>query len=173
MVEQVVAHLVEQLLGVEIEAGLGAVPRGVPEPGDPTLAREPFHRSTLLPVAPQRPESTRGGARGHNGGPCEPPPCSSPSVLLAVGVTACSRDESSSLPRPSKPFCEAAHRYDVRVEKAAPIGEQIQIVQRMADHAPKDIAKDTADLPRRAPAASPRATSRWSTTPRSRRPSTT
>jgi hypothetical protein len=64
-------------------------------------------------------------------------------LLLTVGVTACTRDESSSLPRPSKPFCEAAHRYDVRVEKLAPIGEQIQIVQRMADHAPKDIAKDT------------------------------
>src|SRR6476659_476305 len=64
-------------------------------------------------------------------------------MLLTVGVTACTRDESSSLPRPSKPFCEAAHRYDVRVEKLAPIGEQIQIVQRMADHAPKDIAKDT------------------------------
>ena len=64
-------------------------------------------------------------------------------LLLAVGVTACSRDESSSLPRPSKPFCEAAHRYDVRVEKLAPIGEQINIVQEMADHAPKDIAKDT------------------------------
>jgi hypothetical protein len=65
-------------------------------------------------------------------------------VLVALGLSACTRDESSSLPRPSKPFCEAAHRYDVRVEKAAPIGEQIQIVQRMADHAPKDIAKDTA-----------------------------
>jgi hypothetical protein len=65
-------------------------------------------------------------------------------VLVALGLSACTRDESSSLPRPSKPFCEAAHRYDVRVEKAAPIGEQIEIVQRMADHAPKDIAKDTA-----------------------------
>jgi hypothetical protein len=64
-------------------------------------------------------------------------------LLLAVGVTACSGDESSSLPRPSKPFCEAAHRYDVRVEKNAPISEQIHIVQEMADHAPKDIAKDT------------------------------
>ena len=64
-------------------------------------------------------------------------------VLMALGLGACTRDESSSLPRPSKPFCEAAHRYDVRVEKAAPIGEQIQIVQQMANHAPKDIAKDT------------------------------
>ena len=31
----------------------------------------------------------------------------------------------------------------MRVEKLAPIGEQINIVQKMADHAPKDIAKDT------------------------------
>jgi hypothetical protein len=64
-------------------------------------------------------------------------------MFLAVGVTACSREEGSSLPRPSKPFCEAAHRYDVRVEKRAPISEQIHIVQEMADHAPKDIARDT------------------------------
>ena len=66
-------------------------------------------------------------------------------VVLATGaaVTACSGNSEASLPRPSKPFCEAAHRYDVRVEKRAPIDEQIQIVQKMADHAPKDIAQDT------------------------------
>ena len=64
-------------------------------------------------------------------------------LVLAAGATACSRGDESSLPRPSKPFCEAAHRYVVRLEKQAPIGEQIQIVQRMADHAPKDIADDT------------------------------
>jgi hypothetical protein len=62
---------------------------------------------------------------------------------MAAVAAGCSRGESSSLPRPSKPFCEAAHRYDVRVEKRAPIDEQIQIVQKMADHAPKDIARDT------------------------------
>ena len=66
-------------------------------------------------------------------------------LVLAAGVavTACSGNDEASLPRPSKPFCEAAHRYDVRVEKRAPIDEQIQIVQKMADHAPKDIAHDT------------------------------
>jgi len=63
--------------------------------------------------------------------------------VLAAAATACSRGNESSLPRPSKPFCEAAHRYEVRLEKQAPIGEQIQIVQKMADHAPKDIAHDT------------------------------
>ena len=66
-------------------------------------------------------------------------------LVLAAGaaVTACSSNEEASLPRPSKPFCEAAYRYDVRVEKRVPIDEQIQIVQKMADHAPKDIAHDT------------------------------
>jgi hypothetical protein len=66
-------------------------------------------------------------------------------LVLAAGaaVTACSSNEETSLPRPSKPFCEAAYRYDVRVEKRVPIDEQIQIVQKMADHAPKDIAHDT------------------------------
>jgi hypothetical protein len=65
-------------------------------------------------------------------------------TALAATTSACSRDSSSSLPRPSKPFCEAAHRYDVRVEKRVGIGEQIRLVQQMVDHAPKDIARDTA-----------------------------
>jgi hypothetical protein len=64
-------------------------------------------------------------------------------AMLTLTATACSRGDESTLPRPSKPFCDAAHRYDVRVEKRAPIGEQIQIVQEMVDHAPKDIARDT------------------------------
>jgi hypothetical protein len=65
-------------------------------------------------------------------------------TTLAVGLPACSRDSDSSLPRPSKPFCEAAHRYDVRVEKRVAVEEQIRLVQQMADNAPKDIARDTA-----------------------------
>jgi hypothetical protein len=63
-------------------------------------------------------------------------------ALLGAGTIGCGRDSGSSLPRPSKPFCEAAHRYDVRVEKHASLGEQIRIVQKMADHAPQDIARD-------------------------------
>jgi hypothetical protein len=64
-------------------------------------------------------------------------------AVLTAMTTACSRGEETSLPRPSKPFCDAAHRYDVRVEKLAPIDEQIRIVRKMADNAPKDIARDT------------------------------
>lgn len=63
-------------------------------------------------------------------------------AFLAAGAAGCSRDSSSSLPRPSKPFCVAAHRYDVRVEKRASLDEQIRIVRKIADHAPKDIAGD-------------------------------
>ncbi len=42
VVEEVVTHFIEELLGVEIEAGLAAVPTRVSEPVDP-LAREPLH----------------------------------------------------------------------------------------------------------------------------------
>ena len=67
-----------------------------------------------------------------------------PLLVAAVlaGAAGCSRDASSSLPRPSKPFCDAAHRYDVRVEKRASLDEQIRIVRTIADHAPKDVARD-------------------------------
>ena len=64
-------------------------------------------------------------------------------VLLAGGLTACSRDEASSLPRPSKAFCVAAYTFDDRAPKLiGKINQQIVLVQEMADHAPKDIKKD-------------------------------
>jgi len=63
-------------------------------------------------------------------------------ALVAAGAAGCSRDNSSSLPRPSKSFCEAAHRYDVRVEKRASLDEQIRLVRKIADYAPEDIARD-------------------------------
>jgi hypothetical protein len=65
-------------------------------------------------------------------------------ACIVIGLTACSRDGGSSLPRPSRPFCEAAYRYDKQVEKRASISTQIRLVREMADHAPKDIARDTA-----------------------------
>jgi hypothetical protein len=65
-------------------------------------------------------------------------------VCIAAGAASCSRDGGSSLARPSKPFCQAAYRYDKKVEKRASISEQIRLVREMADHAPKDIARDTA-----------------------------
>ena len=67
-------------------------------------------------------------------------------VLLAGALTACSRDAGSSLPRPSKAFCVAAYNFDDQAPKLiGKIDKQIVLVQKMADHAPKDIKHD-ADL---------------------------
>jgi hypothetical protein len=64
-------------------------------------------------------------------------------VLLAGALTACSGEGGSSLPRPSKAFCVAAYTFDDRAPKLiGKIHQQIDLVQRMVDHAPKDIQRD-------------------------------
>jgi len=63
--------------------------------------------------------------------------------LLAAALTACSRDTESSLPTPSKAFCQAAYDYDTNLPKL--IGkprQQTALVAKLAEHAPKDIAAD-------------------------------
>jgi hypothetical protein len=63
--------------------------------------------------------------------------------LLAALLVACSGDSSSSLPTPSKAFCQAAYDYDTNLPKLiGKIDQQTELVQRLAAHAPKDIAKD-------------------------------
>lgn len=66
--------------------------------------------------------------------------------LLALGLAACSGDsESSSLPMPSKAFCKAAYDYDTNLPKLiGKIHRQTDLVRKLADHAPKDIAADAA-----------------------------
>ena len=64
-------------------------------------------------------------------------------VLLAGGLTACSRDEGASLPTPSKAFCQAAYDYDTNLPKlVGKLAKQTALVEKLAQHAPKDIAKD-------------------------------
>ena len=68
-------------------------------------------------------------------------------VFLAAAVvltaTACSgEDSSSSLPRPKPGFCEAAQRYDKRVERGASLDEQITILEKLERNAPKDVKAD-------------------------------
>jgi hypothetical protein len=47
------------------------------------------------------------------------------------------------LPTPSKAFCQAAYDFDTNAPKlVGKIQKQTELVQQMADHAPKDIAKD-------------------------------
>jgi len=63
--------------------------------------------------------------------------------LLAVALTACSRDPEKSLPTPSKAFCQAAYDYDTNLPKLiGKIQQQTELVQKLAEHAPKDIAAD-------------------------------
>ena len=63
-------------------------------------------------------------------------------VALAVVVTGCSRDSSSSLPKPSADFCEAAQRYEKQLVKKPSVDEQITLVGDIARYAPKDIERD-------------------------------
>jgi hypothetical protein len=64
-------------------------------------------------------------------------------ALLAAVLTACSRDSDSSLPTPSRAFCQAAYDYDTNLPKLiGKIRQQTELVQKLADHAPKDIAAD-------------------------------
>ena len=66
-------------------------------------------------------------------------------ALVTLGATACSRDSGSSLPTPSRAFCQAAYDYDTNLPKL--IGKprkQTELVRKLAEHAPKDIAADAA-----------------------------
>jgi hypothetical protein len=64
-------------------------------------------------------------------------------ALLAAGCKS-SSDAASDLPRPSKAFCEAAARYDERVQLGAKLPEHIRLVSSIAEHAPADVADDAA-----------------------------
>jgi hypothetical protein len=65
--------------------------------------------------------------------------------LLGTTLAACSGDSSKSLPTPSRAFCQAAYDFDTNAPKlAGKINRQTVLVQKMADHAPKDVAKDAA-----------------------------
>ena len=60
-----------------------------------------------------------------------------------MALTACSRDPEKSLPTPTKAFCQAAYDFDTKAPKLiGKVEQQTALVQRMADHAPKDVAKD-------------------------------
>lgn len=67
------------------------------------------------------------------------------SVVAVAGLTACQKtdDAASDLPRPSAAFCRAAARYDQQVQlKKTKLPQHIKLVTGIAEHAPKDIAKD-------------------------------
>ncbi len=64
-------------------------------------------------------------------------------IGLLAALTACSGDSEKSLPTPSKAFCQAAYDYDTNLPKLiGKIQQQTALVQKLAEHAPKDIAAD-------------------------------
>jgi hypothetical protein len=64
-------------------------------------------------------------------------------AVVALGATACSRDSGSSLPTPSRAFCQAAYDYDTNLPKLiGKLQQQTALVAKLAEHAPKDIAAD-------------------------------
>ena len=66
-------------------------------------------------------------------------------VAAFAALAGCSGDDSEStkLPLPSKAFCQAAYDYDTNAPKLiGKLEKQTALVQRMADHAPKDVAAD-------------------------------
>jgi hypothetical protein len=63
--------------------------------------------------------------------------------LLVAALTACSHDSETSLPTPSKAFCQAAYDYDTNLPKLiGKIQQQTELVEKLAEHAPKDISAD-------------------------------
>jgi hypothetical protein len=69
-------------------------------------------------------------------------------VALVIGAAAAIGRPNSGpdLPKPSASFCEAAAKYDKKLGTLTgkdKFTKQIELVQPMADHAPKDIKADT------------------------------
>ena len=64
-------------------------------------------------------------------------------LLLATALAACSGSSETSLPTPSKAFCQAAYDYDTNLPKLiGKVQQQTALVAKLAAHAPKDIADD-------------------------------
>lgn len=64
-------------------------------------------------------------------------------LLVSALLAACGggNDVASGKPKPSPAFCDAAARYDQRVQVAA-LPEQIRLVRRIAATAPPDVRPD-------------------------------
>ena len=67
-----------------------------------------------------------------------------PSATGAVLLLGACSGRPESLPRPSRRYCEAAYRYEQKIQKRPKpsIDEQITMVDEIASNAPKDIAAD-------------------------------
>ena len=158
VVEEIVGHLVDQRVGVEVEALLGTVPTRVAEAGFRAFTSSESHGRRLpLPAGAHarlpRPDSHTPDSWGHS--PARDTG-DMPQVRriswLAIGLllagtlgAACSGEgEQAKAP---KPFCQAAYDYEQELGREAKKGEknvekQLAMVEKMAELAPKKIRKD-------------------------------
>jgi hypothetical protein len=63
-------------------------------------------------------------------------------VLLAAAMLLVACGNGGDAPKPPKAFCDAASRYDERVQEGAELDEQIRLVERIASAAPAKIKAD-------------------------------
>jgi len=66
-------------------------------------------------------------------------------VGLVLGLGACG-ERGEALPRPSRAYCEAAFRYEERIQRRPklPVDGHIAMLSKLAANAPTDIAADVA-----------------------------
>ena len=139
MVEQVVAHLVEQRLRRRGRSRSACRPTA--STGNPVDAPSRRYRSASQPSgyasAHLQGPRYRFRVRAGSGTTMQAMRWSravAVALLLASGVAACSEDSSSSLPTPSKAFCQAAYDYDSNLPKlVGKIGKQTDLVAKLAD----------------------------------------
>jgi hypothetical protein len=62
--------------------------------------------------------------------------------MLAALLLLAGCQNGGGTPKPPKAFCDAASRYDERVQEGAELGEQIRLVEKIADAAPAKIKAD-------------------------------
>ncbi|HEY3721779.1 MAG TPA: hypothetical protein VGN59_00315 [Acidimicrobiia bacterium] len=65
------------------------------------------------------------------------------SLVAIAGLSGCTdpNKATSKLPRPSVAFCKAAGHYDNKIQSAK-LAAQIEMVAKIAEHAPKDVTRD-------------------------------
>lgn len=63
-------------------------------------------------------------------------------VLLATGMAVAGCGNGGDSPKPPQAFCDAASRYDDRLQRGAELDEQIRLVERIAATAPAKIKAD-------------------------------
>jgi hypothetical protein len=63
-------------------------------------------------------------------------------VLLGTALLLAGCGNGGDTPNPPKAFCDAASRYDERLQKGAELDEQIRLVEEIAATAPAKIKAD-------------------------------